>query len=479
MYNKNYYPTPSALIDKMLEPYKPELKKWHILEPSAGMGAICDALKWKGAKATNIYCCEIDPEFQATLTGKGYKAIHSDFLSYSGSMLFNLIVMNPPFDRGAEHLLKAWEVLRHGHIVCLLNAETLNNPHTEARKHVVEVIRKNGTVESLGNAFADAARGTDVDVVMVRLEKKSSESGISFDGMQASTQPSDFNLESDQSAVAKNNYIGALIRAYEKATMTTELMYKAMAEFQLYAGSFLGQYDTDKAVTAFFNTSMKMGYVEAHNEFIQTLQRKAWAQVFNNTNMSGQMTEKVREKFEKWRTDMGGMDLNAHNINFLFEALIQQKDMISEDCITEAFNSITMYSPKNRDARVSWKTNSAYMVADKFILSNIVNSDWGSIRLNYRSRGLLDDIDRALCIINGSNFTKIAKTAQSIENWCSDQIGAPEESEFFTFKAYLKGSVHFKFKDNSLRDSFNRVACAKKGWQLPEEELFHNKSRRK
>lgn len=44
MYNKNYYPTPKAIIEQMIAPYLDGIKKMNILEPSAGMGAILDHL---------------------------------------------------------------------------------------------------------------------------------------------------------------------------------------------------------------------------------------------------------------------------------------------------------------------------------------------------------------------------------------------------------------------------------------------------
>lgn len=467
----------------MLAPHMDALKTASILEPSAGMGAIADWMCFKGAKRAKINCCEIDDNMKATLTGKGYKVLHGDFLSYSGAMNFDLIIINPPFDRGADHLLKAWDILRNGHIVCLLNEETIKNPYTENRQKIETLISRHGSVEFLGNVFENAARQTDVGVALVRLEKISEYSKASFTA-NATEAAQDIDLSSSGTSVEKADIIDSLCRSYRLTVNSTEALYRAMKEFQLYAGSFIDGYQCDKICAQFFEQSRQHGYSESHNNFVLDFQRRAWDSIFSRTKVSGLMTAKVREKFDKWRQEMGGVDLNEENIMMIFEALIQQRGIISDECIVEAFDKITYYSEKNRSALGDrYKTNSAYMVASKFILNYIVEVGWNNeLSLSYgRGRENLDDIDRALCMVSGKSFDSIKTTSSAIRDWCehTSLTGVPSgESEFFTFKCYLKGSVHFKFKDEALRKEFNRRACEKKGWALPEEETFRGKARR-
>lgn len=479
MYNKNYFHTPNEVIKMMIDPIKGELAKANILEPSAGMGAICDYIKLSGANKTKIFCCEVDENMSATLKGKGYKVLHGDFLNYSGAMNFDLILMNPPFDRGADHLLKAWEVMRHGKIVCLLNEETINNPYSESRRYLSDIIAENGSVEFIGSAFDDAARKTSVGVALVRLEKVSEASSTTFAGSKTQ-MVEDIELSSETGEMERADFISALVRSYSMAVAGTERLFRAMNDFSLYTSAFVRDSDAKKLCASFFETSSRDGYGAAHNEFVMALQRHAWNTVFDKSRVSGMMTTKVREKFEKWREEMGGSDLNRENISMLFDAIMQQNSAISYECVLEAFEKITQYSEKNRSP-FRWKTNSAYMVADKFILPNVLdNSSYSGLSLHYGrwGRELLDDIDRALCMVSGKNFADISTTANAISKWCRDKM-LPEESEFFTFKCFFKGSAHFKFKDEKIRMEFNRRACEKKGWQLPEQEFFHGKARRK
>jgi hypothetical protein len=139
-YTKNFYPTPRDLVNVMVGPYLEDIRnnRRSILDPSAGVGDMLNGVKyhnyskgWHRDKTRNLYAIEINTEFHPILREKGYRIIGEDFLQFSGSHDFDYIFMNPPFDRGAEHLLKAWDILKDGTIRCLLNAETLANPIPE------------------------------------------------------------------------------------------------------------------------------------------------------------------------------------------------------------------------------------------------------------------------------------------------------------------------------------------------------------
>ena len=87
-----------------------------VLEPSAGGGALADALLDTGAKVT---CVELNPEAVALLRGKGHHVIGADFLSTTLADLhgpFDAIVMNPPFSRNQDikHVRHAYSMLKPG-----------------------------------------------------------------------------------------------------------------------------------------------------------------------------------------------------------------------------------------------------------------------------------------------------------------------------------------------------------------------------
>ena len=202
-----FYPTPPELIAKMLE-CDIAKKRETILEPSAGKGDILDFIalfddyhgschydyqwyvkrlkegkyediphiiledtikRFKEGKRSNKFikgaeCVEIDKNLCTILRDKGYRVYNDDFLLYDDDKHFDLIIMNPPFSNGDEHLLKAISIAEKtgSKIICLLNAETIKNPFSNKRKLLVNTLKKyNAEIEFVKNAFSDAERKTD------------------------------------------------------------------------------------------------------------------------------------------------------------------------------------------------------------------------------------------------------------------------------------------------------------------------------
>ena len=95
----NFFPTPQSLIEKMLEDYENKPLPKNILEPSAGKGDIIEYINQKANNDNNIYCYELVPELQSILRQKRCKLLGDDFLNHNPKINFDLIIMNPPFDR--------------------------------------------------------------------------------------------------------------------------------------------------------------------------------------------------------------------------------------------------------------------------------------------------------------------------------------------------------------------------------------------
>lgn len=214
MFGVQFYPTPDHLIDRMVEPFVGSrwraFTKSRILEPSAGKGDICDRLvNQYGVACKSISCIEIDPELRMVLSGKGYRVLDSDFLEYGEDYWFDLIVMNPPFAAGVDHLLHAWEIMRDGDIVCILNAETIHNPHTEKRRLLSRIIDEHGRCEFVENAFADAERKTGVEIAIVWLTKQAGSIGVEFgEGLEHDAAVPDEEFQPN--ALASRNLLQSL-----------------------------------------------------------------------------------------------------------------------------------------------------------------------------------------------------------------------------------------------------------------------------
>jgi phospholipid N-methyltransferase len=110
------FPTPTWLAARMVE-LAEIIPGMHVLEPSAGTGAILDALP----KTCYVLAIEINTGLASHLTDKYvspyFNIMRADFLAFeSHGRGFDRILMNPPFDHGLDirHIEHAMSMLAPG-----------------------------------------------------------------------------------------------------------------------------------------------------------------------------------------------------------------------------------------------------------------------------------------------------------------------------------------------------------------------------
>src|SRR5678815_929738 len=131
LFHDEFFPTPGPVIARMIARVSKEAR--YFLEPSAGKGDLAEGIKrldHRWGYTRHVDCIEIVPELASILRDKDFPVIGGDWLTYAGVCYYDAILANPPFADGDKHLLKMWEFLHHGEILCLLNAETVRNPYT-------------------------------------------------------------------------------------------------------------------------------------------------------------------------------------------------------------------------------------------------------------------------------------------------------------------------------------------------------------
>lgn len=81
-----------------------------VLEPSAGYGAIAKFLR---DLPCTLDVCEINPERAQGLVAEGYDLITHDFFDLEVFPVYDVIVMNPPFEEGQDidHVRRAFDFL--------------------------------------------------------------------------------------------------------------------------------------------------------------------------------------------------------------------------------------------------------------------------------------------------------------------------------------------------------------------------------
>jgi len=497
MFNKNFYPTPTNVIAQMVEAlggYLWILSK-SILDPSAGKGDILDYITKTHAtyrSPKNIVCFEIEPELQAILWEKGYKVIGKDFLTEPCHYQVDCIIMNPPFDNADEHLLKAFDTVRSGgKVCCLLNSETLNNPHTRQRKALAQVIEKHGTVTELGQCFKGSQRATSVFVSMVVLEKPQTED-YTFEGEFTADNIHIPEGLTDSTALELTD---PLRNREHRFNAAIEHFKNVIREVQLFKRTYQGLFDRnpDKEFSA-------AAWEGNFNAFYSYFNELCWQGVLNTSKFQTYLTSKTQEKFISNFNRQKDVAFTKENMMEMFDLLINNSSLILNDCLVEVFDYMTRYYRDNREyiEYVGWATNSAYKVNMKVILPSFIK--WGEytnesylksvgskFTLNWSNKNNLEDIDRAMCYLTGKKFASegmitivqgLDKAFNTLGNVCKGaKFTNTAQSTFFKMQFYKCGTLHLTFKDKLLWEWFNCAVAEIKGYPLPEAQTVYKRAK--
>ena len=306
MFNRNFYPTPEKLIDRMLSDI--DFTMVHtILEPSAGKGNIVDELmkiqerknKWYKTYNFNIDCIELDENLRHILKGKNYRVVYNDFLTYNTMKEYDLIVMNPPFENGAKHLLKALEMQSRngGLIVCLLNAETIKNQCTNERITLNRILQDNNAkIEFVQNAFIDSERKTDVEIALIKVQLPQQEKhSFIFDNLHKAENIKECEY-TENAQVAENDFFKVIVDQYNMELNAGSALIKEYNAMQPYILSEFTKDNKTGEVKQSGNCilSMTIGKNTATiNEYVRSVRGKYWSALFHNPNFVGNLTEQI------------------------------------------------------------------------------------------------------------------------------------------------------------------------------------------
>lgn len=476
--NKDFYPTPKEVIEKMLAPYE-VVKDWYnhgisseyrkILEPSAGKWDIVDYMdeKYRYYWRRETFVFEKDFNLQEILSKKQVKFLWDDFLAYTEDTNFDLIIMNPPFSNWVDHLLKAWEIAWNTDIVCLLNAETLKNPHSKKRQLLAKIIEDNSwEIEYLGSCFDNAERKTGVEVAMVRLKKTQKSFEFDFDMDTEADEIIDEDFA--EKWLMTNNKIESIVSQYHQSR---EIMKNVLREISKL-DSVLKQVSPwqERGIWDILNSYWNNQ--EKYDSFLSSIKAGIWRDLIRKSKIERYMTSKLRKNFESFVNNQSNIEISEKNIMKFIEFVMINKWSILENAIEEVFDDITSYDIENRLYPEGWKTNDSWKVNKKFILWYFglsYETRWGG-SFNFYGSDKLDNIDKVMAYITWKDWTNTVTLVDTIKRGIQyGHVWTWLESEFFEVKFYKKGSAHIKFKDEYLWQEFNMRACAMKNW-LPKAE---------
>lgn len=475
-YKEEYYPTPEALLEKIFSGVR-----WNdvktVLEPSCGKGNIALWIRKKGkdyfSPIEDIDCIEIDPELRQIAKGNGLRVVHDDFLTFHTFKRYDLIAMNPPFSKGAEHLMKALELQKDGgNIICILNAETIRNPFTNLRKILKGKLEQyHASIEYMQEAFTDSERPTSVEIAVVKVSipAKRYDSSILEE-----LRSKDYSEEEDFYCrdVAVNDLVGSIVKNYE---MEVEAGIHLIHEYQAMQPYLLDSLDKDHAYSSPIIV-LTVGEREelSVNAFVRKVRKKYWSRLFNDKRFTGNMTSNMLDGYQAMVRDLADYDFSFYNIKTIQEEIVKSLSSGIEECIISLFDELSyQYHYSDELARNihyynGWKTNKAWIINKKVILPWMCSWDeyTGAYQpSNYKVMRKLADIEHALNYLSGN-------TASSYVTYTLNQAEKSGQTKkipfkYFTVTFYKKGTCHIEFTDLELLKKLNIFGSQRKGWLPP------------
>ncbi len=483
--NKEFYPTPSNIINKMLIGIDFE-KINSILEPSAGKGdlvaAVKDKLKYSRSWSRyhtdrynwDIDCIEIDQNLRYILQGKEYRIVHDDFLTYNTYKKYDLIIANPPFSDGEKHLLKMLKMQENGgKIVCLLNAETLKNPYTNNRKELLKKIEQyNAEIEYIQDAFIDAERKTYVEIALIKIDiPKPENNSIILEDLKQEEQYKE-EAETQYNNLVNADFLKGIVEQYN---FEVKAGLKLIAEYKAIQPLIMRDLKNNAYNNCILELTLhsKDDSTTLENGYIKQIRSKYWMTLFTNDNFMGLFTSNLRQEYLNKVNELVNYDFSLYNIYTIKIQLNNSMIKAAEETILNLFDEFSHkhYWDKDNSTNIhyynGWKTNKAWKINKKVIIPINAYGYFGDrLDYSYEVKNKLSDIEKVFNYLDNAQ-TEDVDIEQSLKIAEHYKETKKIPLKYFNVTFYKKGTCHIEFTNEDLLHKFNLFGSQRKGWIPP------------
>lgn len=178
-----FFETPPHVIKQMLNLTDPKPREW-VLEPSAGGGAILDALTERTGDRHRVHAVELHEGRAKALAQAGWHTFACDFLEFDGEEGYDVVLMNPPFENGQDqkHILHAYHncLKPGGRMAAIASAGIMFRTD---RQELQDLIAQQGLVRELPSGTFD---NTGVNSVLICLTKPKNTRGAEAESIAPS-----------------------------------------------------------------------------------------------------------------------------------------------------------------------------------------------------------------------------------------------------------------------------------------------------
>jgi hypothetical protein len=475
----NFYPTPINLIHKLLDGI--DFKSINsISEPSAGQGHIVDAviekLKYAHSDRYNkeakwdIDCIEIDENLRHILKGKGYRVVHDDFLTFDTFKKYDLIVMNPPFDGGDKHLLKALDLMKNGGIIrCLLNAETIRNPFSNVRKDLARRLEEyDAEIEFIKDAFIGAERKTAVEIALIKINIPASQKqSVIINDLKREERY--YKYDTGQESLIDADPIKAIVERYN---FEIKAGLKLIEEYEAMRPHLLSSVKGSNSAIFELKTDGGRETITGNN-YIGLVRAKYWKALFLSDMFVNHFTSNLRNQYVSKIDELQNYDFSLYNIYSIKAEVIKTMSKSIEDTILALFEEFSnkhhWYDEMSKNIHYysGWKTNSCWKINKRVIIPLSAFDSWnGRLYLKSRIQDKLMDIEKIFDYLDGGrtdhiDLNKALQQAQEAEQTAKIPL------KYFKITVYKKGTCHIEFTNLELLKKFNLFGSQQKGWLPP------------
>lgn len=484
MADLQFYPTPPALAKEAADLFKMPITR--LLEPEAGRGDLV-APYCSGYRRVEIDCVEIDPDNRAVLKAKGLNVVGIDFMAFDPGPIYSHVIMNPPFNQGAEHVIRAWELLFSGELVAILNAETVRNPYTAARKQLAHLIQDRSATppKFIDSAFEDpdTKRKARVEIVLIHLLKPAA---VNFDFIgkmrkeETSKTMGGEKFERATELMLPGDELSNRIIDFQCAVKAMKVHRHAELRAK-YFGGRLGvplNAEVDELHPVKTQTELELQLIEAMHSDYQRLKDSAWTSVLRCLDVTSRVSSAARQSLESKFEEIRRIEFTLENVQNFIHGLVMQQGEIQIEMLCEVFDVFSRYHFENRCYYKGWKSNDRHrqnafrLKTTRIILGSCSVStmkDWK--RANRRDVQRFADIDKAFALLDGKRFEDVNGLYRLFQS-SHDRVPAGErfETAYFDVKThYGVGSYHLFPRRADLIDKLNRYVGRHRNW-LPHDE---------
>lgn len=503
--NWQHYPTTFALSQKAWAKFKNHNFK-RIYEPSVGAGDLLQAGLNKRSRII-IDVCEIDPQFHPLIPKiKGSRSnveiniVGYDCMQMQSGSIYSHVVMNPPFAYGAQHVLKAWDLVWDAEIVAILNAETIRNPFCADRRRLVDLITQFGEVEFIEEAFAtpDAQIKTNVEIALVYLRKQANIGNDIF-GQWIDDLKCEQNRSSQLAKEFKEELLPALPNSQiENMVITFNMAVQTMKEsifmtaksnhYKELVGKSMGELvskelatkqkelseQEDMSITKWVRDAIEEGYLN--------LKDRAWASILRSTNVTERLSSKAQKRLESEFKTICKLEFTVANIYGFLTGLIENQGQIQMDMACDVFDAFITYHSDNtvffkghqNRPNMGWKSNDKHRSCGmRLRTTRMVHPghrvDFGST-ISWDSQMFLADIDRVFAMLDGKQSPEHSLVSLFNTNYQALKGGERLSTSYFDVRFYPgRGTIHFFPTNKVLVDRLNRMVGKHREWLPPNE----------